>query len=47
MSEAAVSMIQSDFGDPGNLEVVIRFDDGKLGFAWRVGDQAWNGPVVM
>ncbi len=45
--EAAVSMIQSNFGDPGNLEAVIRLESGGLAFAWRVADQAWNGPVVL
>jgi hypothetical protein len=41
----AVSMIQSNFGDPGNLEVVARVGQ-RLVFAFRDGLD-WKGPFVM
>src|SRR3954454_16931987 len=41
----AVSMIQSNFGDPGNLEVIARQGD-RLVFAFREGLD-WRGPFAM
>lgn len=40
-----VAMIQSDYGDPGNLEVVCNID-GRLLFFWRDSGPSftWNGP---
>ncbi len=41
----SVTMIESNFGDPGNLEVVARTGD-QLHFYWRDSGPAfgWNGP---
>jgi hypothetical protein len=41
----AVAMIQSNFGDPGNLEVIARIGD-RLGLFWRLSGPpwTWNGP---
>ena len=41
----SMTMIQSNFGNPGNLEVVCRIGD-KLVFFWRDSGPAfnWNGP---
>ena len=43
-----VTLIQSNFGDPGNLEMVARYGD-KLAFFWRDFDQdsKWNGPEII
>ena len=43
-----ISMIQSNFGNPGNLEVVCRIGD-KLVFFWRDSGPAfnWNGPFPL
>jgi len=44
----AVTMIQSNFGSPGNLEVVARAGD-QLFFFWRDSGPAfnWNGPFAL
>ena len=44
----AVSMIQSNFGDKGNLELVARADD-DLAFFWRDSEPeyTWNGPTII
>jgi len=41
----AVTMIQSNYGDPGNLELIARVGDA-LQFFWRDSGPAftWNGP---
>ena len=43
-SVEAICLIQSNFGDPGNLEVVVRIED-QLAFAWRDSGPAfqWQG----
>jgi hypothetical protein len=42
------AMIQTTFGDRGNLEMVARSDD-KLAFFWRDADleSKWNGPEII
>jgi hypothetical protein len=44
----AVTLIQSNFGDPGNLEVIARTGD-KLQFFWRDSTTSlhWNGPFPL
>jgi len=44
----AVSMIESNFGSPGNLEVVCRVGS-QLQFFWRDSGPAfnWNGPFLL
>lgn len=44
----ALTMIQSNFGDPGNLEIVARSGD-QLAFFWRDSgpDFRWNGPEII
>ncbi|MFI0515782.1 hypothetical protein ACH3Y9_40370 [Streptomyces sp. WSLK1-5] len=44
----AITMIQSNFGSPGNLELIARSGD-KLNFYWRDSgpDFHWNGPFGM
>jgi hypothetical protein len=44
----AVGMIQSNFGDPGNLEVVGRIAD-RLVFFWRYSGPPirWNGSIPI
>lgn len=44
----AVSMIESNFGDPGNLEVVARVGN-SLFFFWRDSGPSftWNGPFPL
>jgi len=42
---ATLSMIESNFGSPGNLEVVTRLTSGGLASFWR--DSKWNGPFMM
>jgi hypothetical protein len=44
----AVSMIQSNFGSPGNLELIARVSD-QLQFYWRDSGPAfrWNGPFPI
>jgi hypothetical protein len=44
----AVTMIQSNYGSPGNLEVVARVG-GQLQFFWRDSGPAfaWNGPFPL
>ena len=46
---AALTMIESDFGSPGNLELITRLTSGGLAFFWRDSgpDFKWNGPFVM
>ncbi len=45
---SAVTMIESNFGDPGNLEVVAQTSD-LLAFFWRDSGPSftWNGPYVF
>jgi hypothetical protein len=45
---AAVTLIQSNFGEPGNLELIARSED-ELAFFWRdSGPQfKWNGPKII
>jgi hypothetical protein len=44
----AVSLIQSNFGDPGHLELVAQVE-GHLAFFWRDSgpDFRWNGPQFL
>jgi hypothetical protein len=44
----AVTMIQSNFGDPGNLEVVARVGNG-LHFLWRDSGPSftWSNPFLL
>ncbi|MFB3766267.1 MAG: hypothetical protein ACE14P_13610 [Methanotrichaceae archaeon] len=44
----AVSLIQSDFGEKGNLELVAQIDN-QLAFFWRDSgiDRRWNGPQYL
>lgn len=44
----AVSLIQSDFGEQGNLELVAQIDN-QLAFFWRDSgmDRRWNGPQYL
>jgi len=46
----AISFIQSNFGNPGNLEVIARSDD-RLRFFFRTGSESsnftWNGPFPI
>ena len=39
----AVGLIESNFGDPGNLEIVVRAANALWHF-WRGSDFSWNGP---
>ncbi|MGH3682584.1 MAG: hypothetical protein ACRDT2_20320, partial [Natronosporangium sp.] len=39
-----LTMIQSNYGDPGNLEMIARAGD-SLHFLWRNG--GWNGPFPL
>jgi len=43
-----ITMIQSNFGSPGNLELIARAGD-RLYFFWRDSGPAfsWNGPFVL
>jgi len=45
---AAVSLIQSNFGSPGHLELVAQIE-GHLAFFWRDSgpDFRWNGPQYL
>jgi hypothetical protein len=42
----AVTMIQSNFGYPGSLEVVARVG-GQLYFFWRDSALTWSGPYLI
>jgi hypothetical protein len=44
----AVTLIQSNFGEPGNLELIARFED-KLAFFWRDSGSEfkWSGPEII
>jgi hypothetical protein len=44
----AVSLIQSDFGENGNLELIAQADN-QLAFFWRDSgmDRRWNGPEYL
>ncbi len=42
----AITMIQSNFGDPGHLEAIALQVDGGLAFLWR-DEQGWQGPFTM
>src|SRR5574337_7980 len=44
-----VTMIQSNFGDPGNLEVICAAGPGQLHHFWRDSGPTftWNGPVRL
>ena len=43
---AGASVIQGNFGTPGNLEVLARDDAGEVDFLWRLGNPpwTWSGP---
>lgn len=43
-----VTLIQSNYGSPGNLEVIARAGD-RLHFFWRDSGPtfAWSGPLVI
>ena len=45
---SAVTLIQSNFGEPGNLELIARSED-KLTFFWRGSgpEFKWNGPETI
>jgi hypothetical protein len=43
---AALTMIESNFGSPGNLEMITRLASGGLAFYFR-DSVKWNGPFVM
>lgn len=45
---SAVSLIQGNFGSPGNLEVAARID-GRTAHLWRLGSPpwTWNGPTAF
>jgi hypothetical protein len=44
----AVTMIQSNFGDPGNLEVIVRTGDTLQFFFRDSGPQfLWSGPFGL
>ncbi|MEN3275392.1 MAG: hypothetical protein V7631_1182 [Massilia sp.] len=47
-SVEAITMIQSNFGSPGNLELISRVDD-RLQFYWRDSGPTfrWNGPFAL
>ncbi|WP_424212872.1 C1 family peptidase [Streptomyces sp. BI20] len=36
------AFIQSDYGKPGNLEVVVRTADGRLNHWWRINGSPWT-----
>ena len=42
-----VTVVQGNFGTPGNLEVVARRNDGQLDFYWRMDRSpwTWSGPL--
>jgi hypothetical protein len=44
----SLTFIQSNFGNPGNLEVIVRLGD-QFVFFWRDSGPAfnWNGPFAM
>jgi hypothetical protein len=44
----SVTFIQSSFGNPGNLEVIVRIGD-QFAFFWRDSGPAfkWNGPFAV
>lgn len=44
-----VTLVQGNFGTPGNLEVVARRADGQLDFYWRLDRSpwTWNGPFLI
>jgi hypothetical protein len=44
----AATLIQSNFGSPGNLELIARFED-QLAFFWQDSgpEFKWNGPFVL
>jgi hypothetical protein len=43
-----VSLIQSNFGEPGHLELVAQIN-GEIAFFWRDSgpDFRWNGPQYL
>ncbi len=45
---SAVTLIQSNFGEPGNLELIARSED-ELTFFWRDSgpEFKWNGPEII
>jgi hypothetical protein len=45
----AVTLIQSNFGDPGNLEVVCASGVDQLNYFWRDSGPAfsWHGPSPL
>jgi hypothetical protein len=44
-----VTMIESNFGDPGNLEVICGSGSGQLNYFWRDSGPTftWNGPYPL
>jgi hypothetical protein len=44
-----VTFIQSNFGDPGNLEVICSSGLGQLSYFWRDSGPTftWNGPYPL
>jgi hypothetical protein len=44
-SYQGVSLVQGNFGDPGNLELVATTTEGRLEFFWR--DSRWHGPFPI
>ena len=44
-----VTVVQGNFGTPGNLEVVARRSDGALDFYWRMDRSpwTWSGPFLI
>jgi hypothetical protein len=44
-----VTLIQSNFGDPGNLEVICASGPGQLNYFWRDSGPTftWNGPYPL
>jgi hypothetical protein len=49
ITEEALTMIQTDIGTPGNLEVIARLTNGGLAFTFRDSgpEFKWNGPFIM
>jgi hypothetical protein len=41
-SNGAVGFIQSDYGAPGNFELVVRTNDGRLAHWWRINGPPWT-----
>lgn len=41
-TKGAVGFIQSDYGAPGNFELVVRTNDGRLAHWWRTNGPPWT-----